>query len=158
MNSEQGNIIGVVGPIEADTRQYELRCEHCGTLTRVTGIVELLIAHTNALGRFRSPCCAVARVTARPIDDGIDSLFVGGFMVDSGIDTAFPFGFVLAPEGDERSGGLYFERALDSRQSIIERLRKGDVPGGPLTVPSANPRSIVKHLREVGLVPERSSA
>jgi hypothetical protein len=158
MNNEQGTTIGTVGSIDGDANQYELRCGRCGTLARVAGITELLIAHTNALGRFRSPCCAGAEVTARRVEDRNDSLFVGAFMVDSGIDTIFPFGFVVAPTADERTGGLHFECALDIRHSVIERLRKGDVPGGPLTVPSANPRSIIKHLREVGLLPERPSA
>jgi len=154
----EDNIVGRVGPVAIETAGYELCCACCGKRTRVAGIIELLLAHTSALGRFLSPCCAGVDAFASEVDDNLIGRLVGAFMIDSGIDTNFPYGFVVAPADDGTSGGLYFPCALDSRAGVINRLRKGDAPAGPLVIASANPRSIIKHLRQVGLLPEKSAA
>ncbi len=152
------NVIGTVGPVGVEATSYELCCSRCGRRTRVAGIVEVLGVHTTALGRFRSPCCGHADTLARRVADDPEWQFVGAFMIDSGIATDFPFGFVLTPADDGTSRGLYFDCAVDCRAAVIDRLRKGDAMGGPLTIASANPRSVIKHLRQVGLLPETSVA
>ena len=152
------NVIATIGPVDADATSYELCCSRCGRRTRVAGIVEVLVGHTTALGRFRNSCCVHAEATVCPIGDDPEWQFVGAFMIDSGIATDFPFGFVLTPADDGTSRGLYFECAIDYRAAVIDRLRKGDTPAGPLTIASANPRSIIKHLRQVGLLPQKSIA
>ncbi len=157
-DQQADNVIGTVGPIANELAGYELWCTRCGKCTRVAGIVDLLLAHTSALGRFLSPCCAGVVAIVSEVDDDLIGRLIGAFMIDSGIETDFPYGFVVAPSDDGTSGGLYFPCALDSRAGVIDRLRKGDAPAGPLVIASANPRSIIKHLRQVGLLPEKSIA
>ena len=152
------NIIGTVGPVAIETAEYELCCAGCGKRTRVAGIVDLLLAHSSALGRFLSPCCAGVEAIVTKVGDDSMQRLIGAFMIDSGIETAFPYGFVVAPADDGTSGGLCFPCALDSRDIVIDRLRKGNAPAGPLVIASANPRAIIKHLRQVGLLPETSIA
>ena len=155
---DNGIVIGTVAPRESQTDTYEQTCLNCRSITLVDGIVDLLVVHTSARGRFRSPCCAGAYATGRRVGDSYEGNLIGAFMIDSGIETGFPIGFVLASTDEDARPTLVFELASDYRREICERLRKGHPPAGPLTTPSANPRSIVKHLREVGLLPEGDRA
>lgn len=150
-----GRVIGSVASRDCQNDRYELMCSCCRSVTLVEGIVDLLVVHTSARGRFRSPCCAGAYATGRRVGNNDEGHLIGAFMIDSGIETGFPIGFVLASTDEDARPTLVFELASDYRREICERLRKGHPPAGPLTTPSANPRSIIKHLREVGLLPER---
>ena len=107
-----GTVIGTVVSRDCQTDRYELMCSRCRSVTLVEGIVDLLVVHTSARGRFGSPCCVGDYATGCKVGDTSEGKLIGAFMIDSGIETGFPIGIVLAspdeaglrPLGRDRQG------------------------------------------------------